>query len=376
MYKEIMSNLYRILRSVMPYGLFLYLKKQKNKNVIDVVALLKKYEDYVLNESNRCIFDSESKYNIIVSVQGFGCSGSGAVLDLLREYSSTDVIGYVDTDSSRATNDKTSFEVDLLKHAGGIYEFERYVGTSNIFQMDAMLNRFLLLICESPIFQAFEEIRPLFYEYISEILTYYTFKPSRQYYNTFLDYKGQNNILISKITTISKHREISKKFLTSVFNKFRTNSSKTHLVLDAICGDLEFDDKKNQDYIPNLKSIIVIRDPRDVFTYAMQNDIRWIPTETVSRFINWYKYITSKMPKDNNSDHLIVRFEELICKYETITRKIEQFLNIDSKQHINKFYCLDPQISIKNIGIWKKYPDNIEIYKEIFDNLSFFCYND
>ena len=371
-----MNNLYRFVRSLLPYGLFLALKRYKNRNKVDVVTLLSKYEKYLSDVPNRSVFDDDSKYSSVISVQGFGCSGSGAVIDLLREYSCTDVIGLIDTDSSKAVKNNKSFEVDLLKHAGGLYELERYVGTSNIFQMDAMLHRLLFLISESPIFEEFEDVRPVFYEFISEIMVYYTKNPSRQYYNTFLDYKGLNQILISKMRSITQYRELSRKFLTSVFNRLKTDINKTHLVLDAICGDLEFDDEKNKDYIPGLKTIIVIRDPRDIYAFARRNDIRWIPTETATCFIEWYKYITSKMPRDNNNDHLVVRFEDLICKYESTVGRIEKFLDISPNHHTNKYSCLDPSISINNIGIWRHTPEYFEAYNEIAVNLSFFCNDD
>lgn len=68
-----------------------------------------------------------------------------------------------------------------------------------------------------------------------------------------------------------------------VFRKTDQSSKvKKFLVLDQFLSDTEYDLKKYSNYISNLKTIMVYRDPRDVYMTAKNLNIPWIP---VIRFI-------------------------------------------------------------------------------------------
>jgi hypothetical protein len=50
--------------------------------------------------------------------------------------------------------------------------------------------------------------------------------------------------------------------------------------------------------------------------------------------------------------------------YEETKRRIQGFLGLSEGDHVNKFMYLNPDISSKNVGIWKKYTKK---YGEVFD---------
>ena len=56
-----------------------------------------------------------------------------------------------------------------------------------------------------------------------------------------------------------------------------------------------------------------------------------------------------------DSDIMKVRFEDLIIHYDETRKKVLEFLGLDESYHIQKKQFLKPEVSIKNIGIWRKY---------------------
>ena len=119
---------------------------------MDIKSLLQKVlpYGYIINRYDRvgmvekCIFESkeyelpdlmkpvESKFDKIVSVQGFGYSGSGAVVDLLREFSNCNVVGYVSVEGSKTARNKSMAEVDFVRLSGGLFEIEKYVESTTV----------------------------------------------------------------------------------------------------------------------------------------------------------------------------------------------------------------------------------------------------
>ena len=90
------GRLYNIIRWLIPYGIVSSYKEMKYKRRHNFIELFKQYVD----SKQKCEFIEENPYESIVSVQGFGYSGSGAIVDLLREYNNTLVIGFVDFEGS------------------------------------------------------------------------------------------------------------------------------------------------------------------------------------------------------------------------------------------------------------------------------------
>jgi len=115
------------------------------------------------------------------------------------------------------------------------------------------------------------------------------------------------------------------------------------------------------DMVPNSKMLVVIRDPKDVLADTMR--VRWIAAPIrVDQFIQWESMIYNKWMKIEdelkekslyNKNIKLIRFEDLIIKYDTTVDKIFKFLGIKKSDHILKKKYLDPEISIKNVGQWK-----------------------
>ena len=78
--------------------------------------------------------------------------------------------------------------------------------------------------------------------------------------------------------------------------------------------------------------------------------------------------------RNEKDDHRVLRinFEDLILKYYETRKEVFNFLDIDESDHVNKFQYFDPNISIKNIGIWKKHKNQDDM-KKIYIELTKYC---
>ncbi len=365
------GRLHNIIRWLTPYGLVSSYVEKNYRRRHNFIECFKQY----VESGQKYELVEDSPYETIVSVQGFGYSGSGAVVDLLREYDSTHVIGFVDYEGSVASRDFKCDEVDVLRLAGGLFEVEKYIGSNNVFQNDALLHRVVAQFESSDIYRNNPSIRPYCFEFMSRICEILTDSPTCQDYNQYLNHRGANDILFLKDFTVTEYRNWSRKLLNSIFYIIRqATGDKPILVLDQIVNDLEFDSERYIDYIPNLKIIMVYRDPRDVYTFSKKANIGWIPHKSVDVFVKWYEIFTKHFSIHEKRRYLVVQFEDLICNYEETKSAIEQYVELKSASHVKKGTCLDVLQSQANIGVWKKCDTLIEDYITIDNQLKSLCY--
>lgn len=369
-----LMNLKHIIKWFVPFGMVRWHAKKCSKARIPKETFMMSYRKYI-NSGQILSFAEHSPFETVVSVQGFGYSGSGAVVDLLREYDTIFVIGSVDYEGSVSSRSQHCEEVDILRLAGGLFEVERFLGSNNIFQNDALLHRVIAQIENSEIYKAIPETHPYFYEYLNRICDVLTDSPQDQYYNTHLYYGDNFEIFYLKEISLNEYREICRQLLNSLFTIIKGESVAPILVLDQFVSDSEFDVKKYLCYIPNLKLITVYRDPRDVFTFARLDDVGWIPHTSADVFVKWYNIMMRHFNVSENSKYLVVRFEELIDDYDLIVDTIERYIGVNKKHHVEGCNNFNPTFSRKNMYIWKHSTDETDSYDTIYSHLHQFCYD-
>lgn len=131
-------------------------------------------------------------------------------------------------------------------------------------------------------------------------------------------------------------------------------------------------------YFTDSKLIIVDRDPRDSFINIAKascytgKDLN--SKETGHNYSIRQKALRSNLVTD--PDIMYVRFEDLITKYEEVVRKIANFIGVPIERHTNPKKYLDPGVSINNIGLWKKYYNECkDTLDQIAKELPDLCYN-
>lgn len=364
-------NLKTLILNAAPYGLVRnYKQKKQQKKQMLKSTFWDEYVKY-LASGDRCEFLTESPVGAVVSLQGLGHTGSGAVLDLLREYEKTVVVGVVDEVGSLSTKDESRWEMDFARRAGGLFEIEKYLTIHNLSFQDALLHRFMLGVQHSKLYQSVPEARKCFFEFFRHICTYYDDDVSWQFSNPHLDYKGMNNALFLNSMGVREYRVLCRHFLYTLFNCYCVKSDEI-LVLDQFISDYEFDFNRYNDYIPNLKSIFVYRDPRDVFAFAKENDVCWIPTSSVDKFIDWYKRKTCFNFSEIQGYY--VSFERLIKEYDKVVSEIEDYLQLEDVAHTKPMTKFNPEVSARGVGIWKNHTELEADFSKIKESLGFLIY--
>lgn len=317
-------------------------------------------------------------FDTIVSVQGFGYSGSGAVCDLLREIRDVSVIGYRDSNNNNSDiNPILSCEVDFVRVAGGICEIEKLIGSTNHFINDALIKRFI--DNTDDFFYRFEscpiKLKIEFARFINQIVDFKIQNLDYDFYNPHLNMSGfsefsKKNIYFLKKISVEDYRKLVNSLLTSFFNIFPRSKM---LVLDQFFADSENDIEKKNAYVNGIRIINVQRDPRDVFCFGKSKKIKWIPSD-VNIFIKWYRANLDNVLSCSNIQVMNLCFEDLVCDYENTVKKIFHFLYIDNQNHIHAKKYFDPKNSVKNVSLWKmfEYDSNI---RQIENELSEYCYN-
>tara|TARA_B100000315_G_C14203808_1_gene418858 strand:- start:10 stop:594 length:585 start_codon:yes stop_codon:yes gene_type:complete len=137
--------------------------------------------------------------------------------------------------------------------------------------------------------------------------------------------------------------------------------------------------------VPGAKIINIIRDPKDVYADSVR--VKWMAIpEDKKQYIQWQIAVykawmeveEQALKWDPDSDKLrVVKFEDLVLKYDETVKSTFEFLNIDEDDHVLKKQFLNPEISSKNVGQWKRLITekekklfNIE-FKEFYDRYGY-----
>lgn len=129
-------------------------------------------------------------------------------------------------------------------------------------------------------------------------------------------------------------------------------------------------------YFSNAYVVVVDRDPRDIFLWAkyMAND-RIVPHD-VDLFCKWFDYTRSSQQDELNNPQRVklIRFEDMIYKYEETTRQIVEWCGLDKAAHTKPKMYFNPDISIKNTCIWVQHSEYQAEADRIAKRLSKYLY--
>ena len=125
----------------------------------------------------------------------------------------------------------------------------------------------------------------------------------------------------------------------------------------------------------NSKCILVKRDPRDIYTNIIQGNKdksgfykKINPTfynisaaANLHDFILYQKKILSYQNKLDHPNLLVVDFREFIINYDSVSLEINNFLELGSVDHTNKYKYFNPNLSINNVGIYRNFENKKSI---------------
>ena len=301
-----------------------------------------------------------------VGVCGFGYSGSGAVIDLLKEYND---VCYV-FDSEFLFTYFPDGIIDLYHNA---CEYQ-----SRYYNYDVAAKRFLEFVRKAKKIYGWDKsIQDRIYQisknFIDEVSLcsyegYWTYDIANMtsYRLTRYFRFGRR---INKVFKREIVRPDSKIYLARDDSFILSARKYIELVLQILGNNTKSNCKINlinQPFAANNpeasfpffndpKAIVVKRDPRDVYLMAkhyIKEGANWIPQKSVEKFIAFYKNQYRNL--NNRKDVLVISFEDLIYKYGDTVKEIECFLGISGGEK-GKYF--KPELSVNNTKLFMKISD-------------------
>lgn len=314
---------------------------------------------------------------MIVGVCGYGATGSGAVVALLKEYDELQVF------------DKAEFQYAF--QVDGLQDLEYHLVKQQARHMsgDIAIHRFLNVIswAKTPIVKKTipkEQFIKITNEYVDSLV-----QESWIGIDNF-DYEGKSILLnmivlgfkkivfpyFEKITgkswNIWPARRIYLSFNPNNF--YEKTKNYTSKLLKAIGADFTkpvvldqvFEGNAPENSFPffeNPKAIVVDRDPRDLwlvgkYAAAAKGEARFMPRDDVKTYVEYYRRLRKSQKKINTETILFLKFEDLIYEYDSTVKEIEKFLGISNHLNLKKYF--NPDISINNTQLMYRYPECME----------------
>ena len=122
-------------------------------------------------------------------------------------------------------------------------------------------------------------------------------------------------------------------------------------------------------------AIVVDRDPRDVYLFAKKKALsldRFMPTDTVENFIQYYRMLRKDMPYLQDHPRVLrIRFEDLVYEYEKTSARIDEFLSVTNNRRKTVFI---PERSAANTNVAYRYPELAEDVRKIEQELPEYLY--
>lgn len=298
-------------------------------------------------------------------------------------------------------------EFDLFRHADGVLALEGVLTNENPFWADAAIKRFRMFVdylyrkragrnWKSTISPEIKEITEEFLEQIvycekQTSSTYFNphimytlntmlhqlihsrriFYPIRKF-NTLLKdisfISSKTSVLFTNTFETEQYIAIAKNYLEKLMCLFSDCDVVTLMHPLIISGDINHQLRYFDDY----KMLVSHRDPRDVYVDVAKKKIEYIPWEDITLFVNWYKKFHVNNPIEH--EHVMnINFEDLVLKYDETTENLKNFIGFETCNQ-RKFSRLNPDISSKNVGLYRDFADQKRIsYLE--RELEVFCYN-
>ncbi|MBT4763451.1 hypothetical protein HOO14_00350 [bacterium] len=327
-----------------------------------------------------------------ISVSGYGWTGSGACIDLLKEFEGFDALqgefriakdpcGLIDLENSLVHN------WDFIRHDVAIRDFLKYCNVlsrptslyrksgkdfSNKLNVDFMMESRTYIDRLTNI------------NYIGDTFVHRYNVPA--YKNLFMKLRSKFGLSNAKNMYFSRPAysdfiQETREYIDNLFNQYARNNTIDTVILDQAIPPTNI--LNTSKYFKDIKTIIIDRDPRDIYTNMIKRDKLLGPElknkNSVSAYIEWHKQLRRVAVSDSNSLHvdeyvLRLNFEDLVLNYNDSILKIKDFLG-GNMQHNQKNRYFNPSYSVKNIGLWKKYKDQ-SVTRKINKELEEYCYYD
>ncbi|EQB88412.1 hypothetical protein J2Z44_000933 [Clostridium punense] len=336
---------------------------------------------------------SEKRYHKMVTCASYGGTGSSVITDLLKEFDNCNSLG--------------EYEFRFLQDYDGVSTLEcALVDNHHRMNSDIAIRRFKDIVdyhSGNALAKRYEgffhgKFKEISYKYIDSLIdlswqgyweqhsieanpvyTFFAYKLYPRFRKLFNNPKDTEIVAQTPKKTMyfsyprEDFHEKTKNYTRELFNSIDEEFKYEYLVADQLVPPANIGRYLN--YFDDIKVIVVDRDPRDLYVankYGWKES--WIPTHDLNTYITWYRKLREhqKYHTDDPERVLRITFEEAVLNYDETLKRILNFLDIDEKHHVRKRQGFNPDISIKNVALYKKYEADEDI-KIIEKELKEYC---
>ncbi len=310
---------------------------------------------------------------MVIGVCGYGYSGSGALLDYLRQW-----------DECSCSLTVPEFDISYVPHGLQDLEYQLMERRTRYISSHGAIRDFKKMICgmDTPRCRFRKLTGNGFwarsFRFIDELVqvSWRGNTPIDRYGKGFTGsiMAGRKRHLISIYERVSGRKwPYSKRdtMYLSVMPENFYDSARSYLrdVMEMLGYDLGrtvllnqpfdvYDPRRSMKFFDDPKAVLVDRDPRDIYVLAkcyLRSNGAFIPTDDVEDYIRYHRLVRNDaLPSD--PDIMRMRYEDLIYDYERTGKRLTDFLGLGDIGSGEKKY-FDPAVSIDNTQLFLKHPE-------------------
>lgn len=299
---------------------------------------------------------------MLVSVSGYNFTGSGAVFDLLKEYEDVSVF--------------SESEIAFVYLPDGLIDLDYHVNQSaSYLNGDVAVHRFWNLCKRCGMPKAYrEQFLAITKEYLSEIAgiswqgysafdetrltgaSYVSWRIKRWYSIIIYHFFKRSSSACSRTMYLAHHSEdfskATEKYLDRIAGLGASNGHDISVFNQFFSASQP---ELSMKYAKDAKTIVVERDPRDVFILGKRKrETSCYPYDDVKSYVEYFKACQGNADKEQSERVLRIQFEDLIYHYDNTVQEIEDFLGI--KKHVRKKQYFKPEVSVNNTQLKERFP--------------------
>lgn len=330
-----------------------------------------------------------------IDVSGLGNSGKSVIVDFLREFENVHA-------------PHNLFEFDIFRRPYGIFDLHHHISENwSLIRSNQAVIDFKRFTKSIGGYGKRKSVRSILFSSGTEFDLYFGHKfnsLSREYVDSFVikDYETfwpyyldtdsawvrfskkirlkffKSKPPLSKVNIVDgvDFKNKTKAFLDNLYKTVATNKTEYVVMNNAFDA---FNPVYGLDILESSQSIIVIRDPRDIYVSALNKDKvssqtksllpqensqinkAFVGTNNIDEFVLRQKILFQKLYRGKDSKVLVLKFEDIILNYEDTRSKVMSFLKIDENKQTKKHQFFNPEFSKKNVHIYEKYENKAEI---------------
>jgi hypothetical protein len=323
---------------------------------------------------------------MVIGVCGYTSTGSSAVSDYLKEFSSNSVLDKCEFTITHHPDGLEDLDFHLnekiSKFTSSTVAIKRFRRTAHTLlhdrtrgEIDKLVDEYINKICQAKwsgyASNDFVLYNNWFYKNVEmRIIRSRILEPLANKFNIYPNFFPSREMEYAICP--DNFNEASIDFVKAILISMGVDINKNIVLDQPFAGN---DPLRSFKYFEDPIAIIVDRDPRDNYIFTkevLKARGRQIPTNTVDNFISYYKNMRKvAIPSDKRI--LKVRFEDMVYDYDATTKILRDYLGLDESDRNKTLFV--PETSKHNTCLYRRFTQYDEDIKKIEKCLPEYLYD-